>query len=172
MWSPGQLSPGQARTQGQASSVQSPGQLSASLPQRGATLNPHGRDVSGEKTKERHYLLSLMPVRKPEASFRDLLCFRQLSWLYFFFFVSLLGLTRGMWDLSSPSGIEPVPPAVKTRRPNHWTIREVLSLSLYFSYPLAFFSHEFRLLFFTSKFKSSALFHCERSNLCSLYNYM
>ena len=107
VWSPGQLSPGQARTRGQASSVQNPGQLSASLPQHRATLYPHGRDVSGEKAKECHYLLSLMPVRKAEASCRDLLCFRQLSWLLFFF--SLLVLTCGMWDLSSHQGSNPCP---------------------------------------------------------------
>lgn len=85
MWSPGQLSPGQARIQSQASSVRNSGQLSVSLMQHENALNPHGRDVRGEKSKERHYLLSLMPTRKAEAAFRDLLCFRQLSWLLFYF---------------------------------------------------------------------------------------
>ena len=32
-----------------------------------------------------------------------------------------------MWDLSSRPGIEPVPPAVKARRLNHWTAREVIT---------------------------------------------
>ena len=30
-----------------------------------------------------------------------------------------------MWDLSSPTGIEPVPPALEGRSHNHWTATEV-----------------------------------------------
>ena len=30
-----------------------------------------------------------------------------------------------MRDLGSPTGMEPVAPAVEVRRPNHWTTREV-----------------------------------------------
>ena len=40
--------------------------------------------------------------------------------LVFFFFDT----PRGMRDLSSRPGIEPVPPAVEVQSPNHWTARE------------------------------------------------
>ena len=95
MWSPGQLSPGQARIQSQASSVRNSGQLSVSLMQHENALNPHGRDVRGEKSKERHYLLSLMPTRKAEAAFRDLLCLDSCLGFYFILFFSLLVPTWG-----------------------------------------------------------------------------
>ena len=42
---------------------------------------------------------------------------------YFFFF--FLAMPCGMRDLSSPTGIEPVTPAVEARSPNHWTARGV-----------------------------------------------
>ena len=44
----------------------------------------------------------------------------------FCLFVYLFGLqvACGMWDLSSPPGIKPVPPAVKAQSLNHWTTRE------------------------------------------------
>lgn len=64
-------------------------------------------------------------------------------------------------NLFPQSRIEPVPPDCQGSPIS-------VSPSLYFSYPLAFFSHEIRLLFFTSKFKSFVLFHCERSNSWSL----
>ena len=37
----------------------------------------------------------------------------------------VLAVPRGLWDLASyPPGIEPMPSAVKTQSPNHWTARE------------------------------------------------
>ena len=43
---------------------------------------------------------------------------------FFFFFC------RGTRDLSSPTGMETVPPAMEAWSLNHWTAREVLSSSL------------------------------------------
>ena len=39
-----------------------------------------------------------------------------------------LAMPRGLQDLSSPTGgggVEPMPPAMQARSPNHWTAREV-----------------------------------------------
>ena len=36
-----------------------------------------------------------------------------------------LALPRGMWDLSSPTRIKPMPPAVEVQSPKRWTTREV-----------------------------------------------
>ena len=41
------------------------------------------------------------------------------------FFFQSLAAPCGVWDLSSPPGIEPVLPAVEAWSPNHWTAREV-----------------------------------------------
>ena len=35
--------------------------------------------------------------------------------------IFFLAVPCGLWDLSSPPGIEPGPSAVRTRSPNHWT---------------------------------------------------
>ena len=43
-----------------------------------------------------------------------------------------------MRDLSSPTRIEPSPPAVEARSPNHWTAREVLWHIFIFAYLTAF----------------------------------
>ena len=37
-----------------------------------------------------------------------------------------------MWDLSPRPGIEPEPPAVEVRSLNHWTSREVPTISILF----------------------------------------
>lgn len=42
------------------------------------------------------------------------------QWLTFF-----VAMLWGMRDLSSPTGIKPVPRAVEARTPNHWTAQEV-----------------------------------------------
>ena len=39
---------------------------------------------------------------------------------------------RGMWDLSTRLGIEPVPPAVGAQSPNPWTTRKFPTLFYYF----------------------------------------
>ena len=53
--------------------------------------------------------------------------------LVFFVFVFCFWL-HGMWDLSSPRGIKPMPPAVEAQSPNHWAAREFLpKLFLYLS---------------------------------------
>ena len=44
---------------------------------------------------------------------------------FFLFFSFFHCAPRDMWDLSSPSGMKPVPPAVEPRSFNHWTVREV-----------------------------------------------
>ena len=36
---------------------------------------------------------------------------------------------RGLQDLSSQSGIKPMPHAVEAQSPNHWTTREVLAIT-------------------------------------------
>ena len=41
--------------------------------------------------------------------------------VWFFFVFVFLAMTRGLQDLSSPTGVEPRPPAVESRSPNHWT---------------------------------------------------
>ena len=40
-------------------------------------------------------------------------------------YIYFLAMPRGMWDLSSPTGIEPAPPASKAQSLTHWTAREV-----------------------------------------------
>ena len=44
---------------------------------------------------------------------------------FFFFFVILFSVAAACTILSSPPGIEPVPPAIEAESPNHWAIREV-----------------------------------------------
>ena len=36
------------------------------------------------------------------------------------------------WDISSLTGIEPLPPAVEAQNINHWTAREVPKIILFF----------------------------------------
>ena len=52
-----------------------------------------------------------------------------------------LAMLCGMWDLSSLTRAEPVPPAVEAQSLNHWTTREVL-LSLSAFPPRPTFTHE------------------------------
>ena len=47
-------------------------------------------------------------------------------------FFSFLAAPGGMRNLSSPTGIEPVPPAGEAWSPNHWATREVPSILLIF----------------------------------------
>ena len=46
--------------------------------------------------------------------------------LFCFCFLTVLGLSCGMWDLVSQSGIEPGPPALGAQSLSHWNTREVL----------------------------------------------
>ena len=74
-----------------------------------------------------------------------------LAWTHLFclFGVSLLLLLfwpRGMRDLSSRPGIEPVPPAVEAWSPNHWSAREFPVWSFVCLFVL--FCFLFLLLFF------------------------
>lgn len=48
--------------------------------------------------------------------------FKKIKFIYF---KKYFGSTQGMWDLSSPIGIEPVPPVLEAQCLNHWTRREV-----------------------------------------------
>ena len=59
-------------------------------------------------------------------------CPKLMSGLYIllFYFEGRTTL-QGMWDLSSPTWIEPSPSAVEVWSPHHWTTREILrSLSI------------------------------------------
>ena len=52
-----------------------------------------------------------------------------LKWFFFFFFLifiylTLLGLSCGMWDLVPQTGIEPVLLALGAWSLNHWTTRK------------------------------------------------
>ena len=44
--------------------------------------------------------------------------------LFFVIVFYLLATPRGLWDLSSPPRMEPVPPALEAWSLNHWTARE------------------------------------------------
>ena len=50
---------------------------------------------------------------------------RALRTLNFSVNLKLIATLQGMWDLRSPPGMEPMPPAVEARSLNHWTAREV-----------------------------------------------
>ena len=41
---------------------------------------------------------------------------------------------HGMWDLSSPTRDQPVPPAVEAQSLNHWTARKVPKIYLHFPF--------------------------------------
>ena len=49
---------------------------------------------------------------------------------FFKIYVTVTGLSCGMWDLVPRSGIEPRPQALGARRFSHWTTREVAGLHL------------------------------------------
>ena len=48
----------------------------------------------------------------------------QLAGYRGFCFLNFLATPRDMWHLSSPTGTEPVSPALEARSLNHWTARE------------------------------------------------
>ena len=52
--------------------------------------------------------------------------------------IIILATLHGMWDLTSPTRVEPAPPAVEAQSLNYWTTREVLFIIFYmqrFSFP-------------------------------------
>ena len=51
------------------------------------------------------------------------------SFFFFNIYLTLQGLSCGMWDLVSWSGIEPRPPALGTWSLSHWTTREIPGVS-------------------------------------------
>ena len=74
-------------------------------------------------------------------------------------------------NLFPQSRIEPVPPAVKTRRLNHWTVREVLSLYLHLCISLILLPFSAMKLGCCSSCQSLKVLSCftvKRSNSWSL----
>ena len=63
---------------------------------------------------------------------------------FFFFFFAVLGLPfrelpHGMWNLGSPTRDGTYVPCIGRQILNHWTIREVLQMSLFFSFGMETF---------------------------------
>ena len=63
--------------------------------------------------------------------------FQFIDFFFFFFFFknnlkkTFLAAPCSMWDLSSQSGIEPMPPALEAQTLTHWTAREVSLFSFF-----------------------------------------